>query len=74
MTWRFLPFAVLVALLGCSGGGGVAGNPLAPSGAEPQTMSASLPIGLTTPVRVADINLRGVINPFGVVRSSLTSS
>lgn len=68
MTWRFLPFAVLVALLGCGGGGGVAGTALAPCGAEVQTMSASLPTGLITPVRVADIN------PFGVVRSSLTSS
>jgi hypothetical protein len=73
VTWRFLPFAVLVALLGC-GGGGVAGTSLALCGAEVQTMSASLPTGLITPVRVADINLRGVIDPFGVVRSSLTSS
>ena len=34
-------------------------------------MNASVPAALTMPVRVDDINLRGVINPFGVVRSSL---
>ena len=72
MTRRFLPLAVLVALLGC--GGGVVGAPLVPCGAEVQTMNASLPIGLTTPVRVADISLRDVSHSFGVARSSMTSS
>ena len=74
MTRHFLPFAVLVALLGCGGGGDVAGNLLAPSGAVTLTMSASLPIGLIPTVWAADINVRGVNNPFGVVRCSLTSS
>ena len=50
---------------------GKAGNPVAPSGTGTQTPTASLPTGLTMPVRVGDINLRAVINPFGVVRSSL---
>ena len=73
--WRFLSCVVLVALLGCGGSGSAAENPLSPSGpgtgsGTPAT-TASLPTGLTMPVRVGDINLRGVINPFGVVRSSL---
>ena len=75
MTWRFLPFVVLVALVGCGGSGSAADNPLAPSGtgtgSGTQATTASLPTGLTMPIRVDDINLRGVINPFGVVRSSL---
>ena len=75
MTWRFLPFVVLVALPGCGGSGSAANNPLAPSGTSTgsgtQATTASLPTGLTMPIRVDDINLRGVINPFGVVRSSL---
>ena len=78
---RHLPLVVLVALVACGGSGGgtgragTAGNPLAPSstgavtGTQPTV--ALLPTGLTMPFRVGDINLRGVINPFGVVRSSL---
>ena len=46
------------------------GNPVGPSSTGSQA-TASIPSGLTMPMRVDDINLRGVINPFGVVRSSL---
>jgi murein DD-endopeptidase MepM/ murein hydrolase activator NlpD len=68
-----------------AGGADTAGNPLAPigpgadtgnsggTGTGTQPMFALLPTGLAMPVRVDDINLRGVINPFGVVRSSLDS-
>ena len=47
------------------------GNPMAPTGGDSQPGPAAVPTGLTMPIRVDDINLRGVINPFGVVRSSL---
>ena len=70
----FISLALLAYVGACGGGagaGGSAGNPIAPSDAGPQTTNASLPTGLSMPVRVDDINLRGVINPFGVVRSSL---
>ncbi len=69
----FLPLALLayVGACGGGGGGGAGVNPIAPSNPGPQTTTASLPTGLTMPMRVDDINLRGVINPFGVVRSSL---
>ena len=71
-----LPLVVLVTLGGCGGGGGGGGgvtsgagvNPVAPSTIEPQPTTALLPTGLAMPMRVDDINLRGVINPFGVVR------
>ncbi|MDP6579370.1 MAG: M23 family metallopeptidase, partial [Vicinamibacterales bacterium] len=80
---RSLLAVLLVALVGCGGGGGgTTGNPLAPSsnngaagdtgGASGTTPTfASVPTGLAMPFRVDDINLRGVINPFGIVRSSL---
>ena len=82
---RHLPLLVLAAAVACGGGGGgaeadgvgTAGNPLAPSstgagtGGVTQPTVALLPTELTMPFRVDDINLRGVINPFGVVRSSL---
>ena len=77
MTPRLLLLVLLVALVGCGGGSGGAGgsgpggNPVAPSDPASQTTTASLPTGLAMPVRVDDINLRGIINPFGVVRSSL---
>ena len=68
----FISLALLAYVGACGGGaGGSAGNPIAPSDAGPQTTNASLPTGLSMPARVDDINLRGVINPFGVVRSSL---
>ena len=70
-----LPLVVLVTLGGCGGNGGGGGvtsgaavNPVAPSTIEPQPTTALLPTGLAMPMRVDDINLRGVINPFGVVR------
>ena len=77
---RHLPLLVLSAVVACGGGDGGAGtggNPLAPSstgtgtGTGTQPTVALLPTELTMPFRVDDINLRGVINPFGVVRSSL---
>ena len=78
---RYLPLVVLGALVACGGSGGGAGragtvgNPLAPSSTSAVTGSqptvALLPTELTMAFRVDDINLRGVINPFGVVRSSL---
>ena len=79
MERRFLLFVVLPALvvMGCGGSSGgaggsdPAGNPIAPSDTGPRPTTASLSTGLTMPVRVDDINLRGVINPLGVVRSSL---
>lgn len=83
MRDRFLPFALLACVGACAGdgGGGPADNPIAPSGigsgtgsgsaTGPQTTTAPLPTGLTMPMRVDDINLRGVINLFGIVRSSL---
>ena len=73
MRHCFLPLALLayVGACGGGGGGGAGANPIAPSNPGPQTTTASLPTGLTMPMRVDDINLRGVINPFGVVRSSL---
>ena len=80
MTSRWLPFVVLLALAACSGngGGGSSANPLAPSPTAPTTgdtgttpSATSPPSGLAMPIRVDDINLRGVINPFGIVRGSL---
>ena len=73
-----LPLVVLLTLGGCGGtgggnGGGASGaavNPVAPSNIEPQPTAALLPTGLAMPIRVDDINLLGVINPFGVVRGS----
>ena len=71
---HFSVVVLVVALVGCGGSGGAggsAGNPVAPSNTGPPATAASVPTGLAMPVRVDDINLRGVINPFGVVRSSL---
>ena len=73
-----LPLVVLLTLGGCGGtgggnGGGASGaavNPVAPSNIEPQPTAALLPTGLAMTIRVDDINLLGVINPFGVVRGS----
>ena len=45
------------------------GNPVAPGATT--NAAAAIPSALALPMRVDDINLRGVINPFGVVRSSL---
>lgn len=56
----------LALLTGCGGGDA---NPLAPTSDPPQI--AAIPSGLTLPLLPNEINLRGVINPFGVVRSSL---
>ena len=79
----FLSLALLacVGACGSDGGGGPGGNPIAPSGTGiglgsgsdtgTQTTVATMPTGLAMPFRVDDINLRGVINPFGIVRSSL---
>ena len=73
-----LPATLVVALAlaaGCdsgTGGGddGGPGNPVTPttvSGADPSTP----PANLVAPIDSAAISLNGVINPFGVVRSSL---
>ncbi len=49
---------------GTGSGTGGTGTPTTPT-------VASVPTGLSMPFRVDDINLRGIINPFGIVRSSL---
>ena len=66
-----LQLALLTCVAACDGGagGGAGANPVAP-GATPVS-AAAIPSALALPMRVGDINLRGVINPFGVVRSSL---
>lgn len=65
-------------LVSCGGGSsGLPTNPVAPAGVvpgEPAPTGASRavpPANLRLPVDPNAINLRGVINPFGIVRSSL---
>ncbi len=74
---RIVLLAGLLVALGAGCGGGddsESTNPVAPSTSGEvlgQATSATPPSGLVLPVDLSQINLRGVINPFGVVRSSL---
>ena len=70
----------LATVAGCSNSAGEAGqlpgNPAAPTMTvavtpPPDQPSSTSPSNLALPVALSGINLRGVINPFGVVRSSL---
>lgn len=62
----------LALLMGCSGDADQAqiANPLVPTGVSDQEQTAVIPSDLTLPLSLDEINLRGDINPFGVVRSS----
>ncbi len=74
--FRAVAVAIVLGLAtGCGGGnGGGSPNPVAPtvtSVGDPQTDSATTPSNLALPIDLSAINLRGVINPYGVVRFSL---
>ena len=60
----------LALLTGCVGDEAQSTNPLDPTSVSGQGQSAVIPSDLTLPLALNEINLRGVINPFGVVRSS----
>ena len=60
----------LALLTGCSGDEGQSTNPLVPTSVSDQEQTAVIPSNLTLPLLLNEINLRGDINPFGVVRSS----
>ncbi len=60
----------LALLTGCSGEEGPLAHPLVPTTASDQEQIGVIPSDLTLPLLLDEINLRGDINPFGVVRSS----
>ena len=62
----------LALLTGCSGDDDQAqlANPLVPTSVSDQEQTALIPSDLTLPLLLNEINLRGNINPFGIVRSS----
>ena len=60
----------LALLTGCCGDEAQSTNPLDPTSVSGQGQSAVIPSNLTLLLTLNEINLRGVINPFGVVRSS----
>ena len=71
LAGHLVTIALLVSSLSACGGDD-AGDPLAPDDPEaPQAADTTTPTGLALPVAVGQIIEGAIVNPFGVVRSSL---